>query len=333
VGRLVRAVAVASAAALGALVAGGAPAVAVRGGDFSLRPVRAEDAPPRQRFYIVRTVEPGAQVGDRLVAENLTGAPLDLVVEAVDAVVNADGAFAPLAPGRRSGAGAWIDVPAGTLHLDPHGSATVPIVIRVPPGAAPGEHFAAVTVRRPLRVAGTGGIAVAERVAVRVYLTVGGAAVPAEPAFDIAGFRFTGTGVAPAFDVDVANAGTVAVEPFGAVALDGPRRLRTELPVLGTVPAGERRTLRFALPGTLPPGRYRAALTLRPLAGGTERHATTAFAVAATGERAAVGRAGPPPPRGPAPGAAVAVAAVLLAVAASLLAAATGRRREGRRQA
>lgn len=303
---------------------------AAAGGDFTLRPLRGADVPARERFYIVRTVAPGSRVEDAVVAENLTGEPLELVVEAVDAVITADGAFAPLAPGRRSAAGGWIDVPVAPLRLAPHASTSVPLTIRVPAGAPAGEHFAAVTVRRPAPTPGSGGLAVAERVAVRVYLTVPGPAVPSVPDFAIRRFRFVGTGDAPVFVVEVENLGTTAVEPYGTVALDGPRRLRTELPVLGTVPAGERRTLRFGVPGPLEPGRYRASVTLRPLAGGPSRRATTAFAVAAGRELAAGDRTRTPESARGSPGVAAAVAAVLLALVASLLAA-RGARRSPRR--
>lgn len=317
-------------AVAGATLAGPPAALAATGGDFSLRPLRPPDAPARERFYVVRTVEPGGVTEDRVVVENLTAAPLELVVEAVDAVINADGAFAPLAPGRRAATGAWIDVPSAPVRLAPHGSATVPVTIRVPPDAAAGEYFGAVTVRRPFPRPAAGGVAVAERVAVRVYLTVVGRKGFPAPTFTIEQFRFAGTAARPAFVVEVANTGVLAVEPLGTLTLEGPRRARVSLPVLGTVPAGERRTLRFTVPGRLAPGRYRASLVLQPLSGGTSRAAATAFTIPGHREVAAEkeSTASAPTPRRP--GVAAAVAALLLAVVAASLAVARTRRAERR---
>jgi MYXO-CTERM domain-containing protein len=246
----------------------------------TLAPVRAADAPARERAYVVKTVRPGQTFTDRLTATNLTDAPLPVVLDAVDAEISADGQFAPAADGVRGAAGGWIGLPRRSMTLPPRSGVQLEATFRVPADATSGDHLAAVTIEKRTPTPVGDGIAVRMRVAVRVYLTVtGGAAAPAAR-FAISRLEFTGTPAEPGLAVTVSSTGGRLVEPLGAVRLRrGPLGQDADLPVLGTVPAGGERTFAVPLRGPLEPGSYAADLSLW-LADGTNRtSARTTFEV------------------------------------------------------
>ncbi|MBW3667672.1 MAG: hypothetical protein KY443_00550 [Actinobacteria bacterium] len=266
-----------------------APArAAAQSGEFSLRPVRPADAPARERSYIVRTVDVGSVFTDRLEAVNLTDEPLELDVAAVDATVLDDGSFAP---GTAAAAeGAWITVTPSRVRVPAKGTAPVQVRITVPADAALGDHIAAVVAQRAdggTTPSGQPNVVLRQRVGVRVYLTVRGDE-PLQRAFEVRDLRWVGAPSARAFEVDIANVGGLLVEPVGTLTIErGGLSATTELPVLGTVPVGESRTLRFSAGDTeLEPGAYEATLTLRDINGGPEHQRTVSFTVEGAAELA-----------------------------------------------
>lgn len=247
-------------------------------GEFSLRPVRSPSAPPRERSYVVRTVRPGAEFTDRLEAVNLTDGALDLDIAAVDARVGVDGSFAPGA--ERQAEGAWIDVSPARVRVQARSTAPVQVRVRIPTDAAPGDHIAAVVAQKADPPSGSG-VQLRQRVGVRVYLTVerpeGGVG---ERSFDFRALRWVGAPRARVFEAEVVNTGALLVEPLGRLSLGrGDLRTEVDVPVLGTVPGGESRTLRFTVPGELDPGTYDASLRLRDVNGGPEQERRTTFTV------------------------------------------------------
>lgn len=247
-------------------------------GEFSLRPVRPATAPARDRSYVVRTVRPGVELTDRLEAVNLTGAPLDLSLAAVDSVVGPDGSFAPGT--ERTAEGAWLEVTPAQVRIPARGTAPVELRIRVPADAAPGDHIATVVAQKAGAPSG-GGVQFVQRVGVRVYLTVerrqGGVGARS---FELRALRWVGAPKARAFEAEVVNNGDLLVEPLGTLTLRrGDLGADTDVPVLGTVPAGEARALRLTVPGELEPGRYEAHLRLRDVQGGPEQEQRVSFTV------------------------------------------------------
>ncbi|MDQ3757458.1 MAG: hypothetical protein M3394_06395 [Actinomycetota bacterium] len=272
------------AALLAALAVGlsapGESARAAENGEFSLRPVRSANTPDRERSYVVRTVEPGTGFDDRLEARNLTDAPIDLVVEPVDAAVTGEGSFAP---GTTAAAeGAWLRVSPGRVRVPARGSTRVALRVDVPADATPGDHIAAVVVRKAEAPSGGGEVQVVNRVGVRVYLTVtppvGTAAAPRR-AFELRALRWT---EGRNFEAEVANVGDLLVEPLGTLTMArGDFTTTVDVPVLGTVPPGAVATFPVRTAGELEPGTYEARLRLRLVQGGEEQEQRVTFSVTA----------------------------------------------------
>lgn len=270
------------------LVAPGGEARSAENGDFSLRPVRPAEVSERDRAYVVKAAAAGSTFEDTLEARNLTDAPLDLVVEPVDATVTADGAFAAAAT--RDAVGGWITTTPSEVRVPAQGSRRVKIRVTVPADAPNGDHIAAVVVRRANAGTGQGTVRVVEQVGVRVYLTVTGGRGPGgDPAtegqsraFELRALRWTGTAQKRAFEADVANVGSLLVEPLGTLTIgQGDLDTELQLPVLGTVLPGKTTTLRIQSEGRLEPGTYEARLRLHDVHGGPEHEASTTFSVAA----------------------------------------------------
>lgn len=258
---------------------------AAQGGEFSLRPVRPADAPARERSYIVRTVDVGSVFTDRLEAVNLTDEPLELDIGPVDAAVLADGSFAPGTTATAEGA--WMTVTPSRVRVPAKGTAPVQVRVTVPADATPGDHIAAVIAQRgdgATTPSGQANVVLRQRVGVRVYLTVRGDE-PVRRAFEVRDLRWVGAPSARAFEVDIANVGDLLVEPLGTLTIErGGLGATTELPVLGTVPVSESRTLRFSAgDAALEPGSYDATLKLRDVNGGEEHERSVSFTVGADG--------------------------------------------------
>jgi hypothetical protein len=279
-----RALAVVAALVVGGTVLGGSAASAQQqAGEFSLRPVRSADAPARERSYVIRTVEPGTTFDDTLEARNLTDRPLDLVVEPVDAAVTPDGSFAPGATADAEGG--WLRVTPSQVRVPAQGSVRVALRVTVPADATPGDHIAAVVVRKAELPSGPG-MQVVNQVGVRVYLTVRPTATAAPAlrrAFELRALRWTGAPDARAFEADVANVGGLLVEPLGTLTIArGDFTTTTDVPVLGTVPPGATLTFPVRAPGALEPGTYEARLRLRLAQGGDEQEQRVSFTVGGT---------------------------------------------------
>lgn len=260
------------------LLAVSAPAQGAQGGEFSLRPVRPANTPPRERAYVVRTVRPGEAFNDRLEALNLTSRPLDLSVQAVDAAITPDGSFAPGAT--RSAEGGWLSVTPDRVRVPPRGRAPVAVRVQVPRDAEPGDHIAAVVVQRADPPRGEGNVTVVQRVGVRFYLTVTNPdGSPGRRSFELRSLRWTGEPRARTFEAEIANTGNLLVEPLGSITISrGGLQTSSDLPVLGTVPPGVSRNLKISLPGTLEEGTYEARLSLRLVQGGPPQETTITFA-------------------------------------------------------
>lgn len=272
------------AAAAVLLIGGTAAAAQQQAGEFSLRPVRSAEAPARERSYVVRTVAPGTAFDDALEARNLTDRPLDLVVEPVDAAVTPDGSFAP---GTTAAAeGGWLRVTPNRVRVPARSGVRVALRVTVPADASPGDHIAAVVVRKAELPTGPG-VHVVNQVGVRVYLTVTPPATAKAPAlrraFELRSLRWTGAPSARQFAAEVANTGDLLVEPLGTLTIArGDFTTDTDVPVLGTVPPGATLTFPVQAPGTLERGTYEARLRLRPVQGGGEQEQRVTFTVGGT---------------------------------------------------
>ncbi|MEX2288741.1 MAG: peptidase [Mycobacteriales bacterium] len=233
--------------------------------------IRLLDAPgdrrddPRAQVYIVDHVQPKASLSRRVEVVNGTASAGQVALYPAAAEI-AEGSFG-VRPGRgENDLTGWMRVTPATLDLAPGQKGVATVEIDVPAGAGGGERYAALMAEMTTRSAAPG-IAVASRVGVRVYLSVGG---PAEPASDLeistlqAVRRPDGR---PAVTAQVRNTGDRALDMSGTLELsEGPGGLSAgPFPAeLGTTLApGDSSAVDVVLEEAIQGGPWRAVLTLR----------------------------------------------------------------------
>ncbi|MBG7698385.1 DUF916 domain-containing protein [Streptomyces sp. MC1] len=156
------------------------PARAADNGSWSVYPVASKIA---ARPYFTLSAEPGQTLTDTVAVRNRTGRPLTFRLYAADAYNTArDGGFAVRTlKERMRGVGAWARPAKSRITVPAHRTVTVPFTLRVPDGAEPGDHPGAIVALDEHVDPGGGNLALGVRRAVgaRVYLRVGGPALPA----------------------------------------------------------------------------------------------------------------------------------------------------------
>lgn len=247
---------------------------------------RQED--PRARAYIVDHVEPGDALQRRVRVCN--GTSSDVVVQLYAGAATIDGASFTAVEGRMANElSGWIQVSPGRMTVPAGGAVLATVRVAVPADASGGERYAAVLVEAPA-VEQPNGFAVASRVGVRVYLSVGG---PTQPSSDYAvdslraARRSDGR---PVVQARVRNTGERALDMRGELRLtDGPGGLSAgPFPAtLGTTLAiGRTAPVEILLDPAVTGGPWTATLTLT--SGLTERRAQARIAFPdGAGERAA----------------------------------------------
>ncbi|MFE1949369.1 WxL protein peptidoglycan domain-containing protein [Streptomyces sp. NPDC059524] len=164
---------------LGCLLSG-APAQAADNGSWSVFPYATELA---RRPYFHLSADPGDTLRDRVVVANKTARPLTFRLYAADAYNTArDGGFAVRTrKEKQRGVGVWARPARTRVTVPPRGRVTVPITIKVPERAEPGDHPGAIVAldERVDRGDGSLALGVQRAVAARVYLRVSGPTMPA----------------------------------------------------------------------------------------------------------------------------------------------------------
>ncbi|WP_443044272.1 DUF916 domain-containing protein [Streptomyces sp. HF10] len=209
------------------------PARAADNGSWSVYPVAAQ-ASARPYFYL--SADPGQTLTDKVAVQNRTGGPLAFRLYAADAYnTPRDGGFAVRTVDETMrGVGAWARLARSRITVPGHRTVTVPFTLRVPAGAEPGDHPGAVVALDERTEPGGGRLALGIRRAVgaRVYLRVGGPALPAlavsRPSLGRHRSLFLGTGTATV-SYTLRNTGNVTLRPsveltarglFGRTLLD-----------------------------------------------------------------------------------------------------------------
>ncbi len=144
----------------------------------------ASSAGPDGRISLRHTIDPGSGIDDAIAVSNLGTAPATYTVAPGDGILGDSGAF-DIAAGDPQEAGAWITVDgldAGTVTVAPGETRVLPVRIDVPGGATPGDHPAGIVVGV---TRSSDGVAVTNRVGVRVHLQVAGDIVPALEVADV----------------------------------------------------------------------------------------------------------------------------------------------------
>lgn len=220
-----------AAAATDAAAVAAAPAESAGAVEWSVAP--ADESGADGRVSLRHVVPPGDVAEDAIVVQNLGAASAEFAVHAGDGVIGAGGAF-DVATEEPRDAGAWIEVgglDAGRLALDAGEARVLPVTVRVPADATPGDHPAGIVVGVRSE---SGGVGVTQRIGVRLHLQVAGELAPAiEVARSDAAFEPSWMPFAPGtlrLDVELRNAGNVrlggavsaqAAGPFGVFPVQG----------------------------------------------------------------------------------------------------------------
>lgn len=126
-------------------------------------------------------IAPGAEVHDEVTLFNLSNVPLTFHVYATDAFNTSDGGF-DLLPGDKtpSDVGTWVTMPQDSITLQAKTQATMPISIKVPVTARPGDHAGAILASSPAQSEGADGrtVTVDRRTGSRMYVRVAGPLAP-----------------------------------------------------------------------------------------------------------------------------------------------------------
>lgn len=227
--------------------------------------VPADTNDPRAQTYIVDHVEPGATFTRRFQVCNGTSAAVMVNLYAGAATIT-DGAFRVTEGRAENELSSWIDVDPSRLTLQPGRRELVTARFNVPTDAEPGEQYGVLLAELPA-APGSGGVAVANRVGVRVYLNVGDGGAPrSDFRVDFLQASRTPDG-RPLVTALVHNTGGRALDLSGSLSLtDGPGGLSGgPFPAeLGTTLApGDTGPVRVPLDKAISGGPWTATLTLR----------------------------------------------------------------------
>jgi hypothetical protein len=179
-------------------------------------PVEQQDD-PRARSYLVDEVAPGGRIERRVQVVNSSGDDQHVYLYAGPAEISG-GAFTVDGVDALD-ISSWIAPAIGEVDLEAGGTSDVPVAITVPADAPEGEYYAGIwaEVRSP---GAKESVTLANRVGVRVYLTVGPGNGP-PPDFAIDGISAErGADGVPVLTATVSNTGTTAVDLGGTARLD-----------------------------------------------------------------------------------------------------------------
>lgn len=126
-------------------------------------------------------VAPGAKIDDKVTVYNLGNVELTFRLYATDAFNNANGDY-DLLPGDKApvDVGKWVTLPQGGITLGPKTQATMPIVVKVPVTATPGDHAGAILASNQAEGTGVNGrfVTLDRRTGPRLYVRVLGPLAP-----------------------------------------------------------------------------------------------------------------------------------------------------------
>ncbi len=149
---------------------------------WALAPAGSEDTSAAgNRPFLSYEVAPGSEVQDAVTVFNYGNTQLTFRVYATDAVNNQEGGFDPL-PGDKESTdvGTWVTLSQEYVTVAPRTQVTMPLTVKVPADARPGDHAGAILASS--QAAGTGPdgktVNVDRRTGSRIYLRVAGALAP-----------------------------------------------------------------------------------------------------------------------------------------------------------
>ena len=227
---------------------------------------------PFARTYITGTFQAGSQVKADVEVSNTTTRPQTISIYAAGASMRA-GAFSFAAGRVKNELSRWTGVSRSHLRLGPGRATIVTVRVRIPANATRGERYSVMwaSVDAP----GNTGVTLVNRVGVRMYLSVGGAAAPR---YTISTPRASRTpNGAPRVGAIVTNTGPSTITVSGWMTLShGPGGLRVgpfHVKLARPLAPGASRRVATQLTSQLPRGPWRVEVALT--SGSTHHSATT----------------------------------------------------------
>lgn len=233
--------------------------------------IRLVDAPvdrrddPRASLYIIDHLAPGATITRHIEVSNGTDAPVHLLTYAAAAEIEKN-AFKVIEGRSKNELTEWTKVTPAELDLAVGQRKQATVTITVPADASSGERYAVALAELP-GVPGEGNVAIASRVGVRLYISVGpGGEPPSSFVIDEIVPRREPDGT-PVIGAIVTNDGGHALDLSGSLTLeDGPGGLKAgPFPAkLGTaLGIGQSAPVEVLLDKQVPAGPWKAKITLR----------------------------------------------------------------------
>jgi hypothetical protein len=144
--------------------------------------IRLVDVPPDSSrndplalSYIVNRLAPGKTIQRRIEVSNSTRSTVAVsVYPAAAGLRQGEFVFGP--NHGKNELASWTSVSRDVVRLQPDTKASETVTIRVPKDAAAGEHYAVIWAE--VSTSGSGGVKLANRVGIRMYLSVGAGGVP-----------------------------------------------------------------------------------------------------------------------------------------------------------
>ena len=211
---------------------------------WALAPTFNDSASGGNRPNLSYEVAAGAEVQDQVTLFNLSNVPLTFRLYATDAFNNKDGTFDLLPADKKpADVGTWVTLPQDSITLDPRQQATMPITVKVPVTARPGDHAGAVLASSQAEGTGPDGkiITLDRRTGSRVYIRVAGPLTPkltVEKLRTTYGPRLNPLGGTAVVTYRVQNQGNVRMGGRQQVSISGPfglfgkQKASTDLPEL-----------------------------------------------------------------------------------------------------
>lgn len=225
--------------------------------------VREKD--PRAQRSIVDHMKPGETFTRRFEVSNTTANRRTIQIYAAAADVQG-GTFVHADGKTQNELSSWITLSQSSADLAAGGKAEPTVTVTVPRDATAGERYAVIWAELPPRTPPGGGVAVVNRVGVRVYLSVGPGG---EPATDFVIESLTATRDAerrPVVQATVRNTGGRALDLTGKLTLtDGPGGLRAgpfDAKVGTTLAIGASAPVAVPLDPSLPDGPWKATIEM-----------------------------------------------------------------------
>jgi hypothetical protein len=267
-----------------------APAIGVSAQENGGVGIRLLEAPtarekdPRALRSVVDHVKPGTSFTRKFEVSNTTDGQRLIAVYAAGADV-VGGSFVPADGRTQNELSRWVTVDTGNADLGPGQTVQPKMTVTVPATATAGERYAVVWAELPPSTPPAGGIAVVNRVGLRIYLSVGPGG---EPPTDFAIESLTAQRdpqSRPVVQATVKNTGGRALDLSGNLRLsEGPgglsagpfdARLGTTLAIGASAP------VTIPLDQSLPPGPWRARIELKSSTTVRTAEATITFPTAA----------------------------------------------------